>query len=1064
MGTQCTPQSMGLPSQETIPQEMEVDFSKEVDYREDPESAKLDSGSCPEATVNPSTQTTVILADAVNSDEDLDSEKPSKDRSSRNSKQSNDAITSPRKAKREKSSSKWRLDEARRPLIDEAPVFYPTEEEFKDTLGYIATLRSKAEKYGICRIIPPSSWKPPCPLKEKCFWGCAAFTTRVQQVDKLQNREPMTKRSKNRCQRRKKRRKRLRFGMTRRRNSSNASENNDCATSDTEEKFGFQSGSDFTLEIFEKYAAEFKEKYFGINATSQNSVRDDKEIPQEPWQPSVEEIEGEYWRIVEEPTEEIEVHYGADLDTGMFGSGFQKASPSNKSESDPYVVSGWNLNNLPRLPGSVLSFEKEDISGVLVPWLYIGMCFSSFCWHVEDHHLYSLNYMHFGDSKVWYGVPGNDAVKLEEAMRKHLPELFEEQPDLLHELVTQLSPSVLKSEGVPVYRAIQNPGEFILTFPRAYHSGFNCGFNCAEAVNVAPVDWLPHGQCAVELYREQHRKTSLSHDKLLLGVVREAVKEHLQPSSLHNRWRSACGKNGVLTEAFKTRVQMEQKAREGLSCLSRFKKMDKDYDSSSERECFSCFYDLHLSAAGCECSPSRFACLNHASLLCSCEPTKRFMFFRHDIDELNSIVAALEGDLSTLKLWGSTLKLDDFQHREVGKCEEGNGRFPDLNMETPECSSQQKKNISLAKEEQGCSPGVPKPACSSNSMVMGVNDRNMDKSFMEYEQLGISNYLIRSSSECGSSMSLNHSSELASPCRFPIRNSNEASCSRDSERPRKSSSKLFGVDLQRNGQLSQPVKAPSNQLKEISRICEIPKYFVEPLEFGTAMYRKNWYSKQAIFPKGFKSRVLFFSVLNPAETCSYISEVLDAGLLGPLFKVTVEEHPEVSFTHSSALQCWELVRERLNEAIIKHRSLGNTNLPPLQTPDSVNGLEMFGFLSPLIVQVVEALDPYHQCTEYWMSKSITSSAPKSTDRKELSPGNTQKLFGVHLTKTEQNNLDVNTNSSVEEVQNILGGLFKKANREELKMMHKIFCSGSGSSSWRVAFATLLEEIKKDVDK
>lgn len=68
-------------------------------------------------------------------------------------------------------------------------------------------------------------------------------------------------------------------------------------------------------------------------------------------------------------------------------------------------------------------------------------------------------------------------------------------------------------------------------------------------------------------------------------------------------------------------------------------------------------------------------------------------------------------------------------------------------------------------------------------------------------------------------------------------------------------------------------------------------------------------------------------------------------------QVTVEEHPEVSFTHSSALQCWELVRERLNEAIIKHRSLGNTNLPPLQTPDSVNGLEMFGFLSPLIVQV-----------------------------------------------------------------------------------------------------------------
>lgn len=46
--------------------------------------------------------------------------------------------------------------------------------------------------------------------------------------------------------------------------------------------------------------------------------------------------------------------------------------------------------------------------------------------------------MHFGDPKVWYGVPGIDAVKLEDAMKKHLPELFEEQPDLLHELASLL--------------------------------------------------------------------------------------------------------------------------------------------------------------------------------------------------------------------------------------------------------------------------------------------------------------------------------------------------------------------------------------------------------------------------------------------------------------------------------------------------------------------------------------------------------------------------------------------------------------------------------------------------
>jgi len=45
--------------------------------------------------------------------------------------------------------------------------------------------------------------------------------------------------------------------------------------------------------------------------------------------------------------------------------------------------------------------------------------------------------MHLGAPKMWYGVPAKDACKLEEAMRKQLPELFEEQPDLLHKLVSE---------------------------------------------------------------------------------------------------------------------------------------------------------------------------------------------------------------------------------------------------------------------------------------------------------------------------------------------------------------------------------------------------------------------------------------------------------------------------------------------------------------------------------------------------------------------------------------------------------------------------------------------------
>jgi histone demethylase JARID1 len=68
--------------------------------------------------------------------------------------------------------------------LEEAPVFHPSEEEFQNALLYIASIREQAEPYGLCRIVPPSSWQPPFALP--AGWK---FKTKVQKVHHLQERQ-----------------------------------------------------------------------------------------------------------------------------------------------------------------------------------------------------------------------------------------------------------------------------------------------------------------------------------------------------------------------------------------------------------------------------------------------------------------------------------------------------------------------------------------------------------------------------------------------------------------------------------------------------------------------------------------------------------------------------------------------------------------------------------------------------------------------------------------------------------------------------------------------------------
>jgi [histone H3]-trimethyl-L-lysine9/36 demethylase len=47
-----------------------------------------------------------------------------------------------------------------------------------------------------------------------------------------------------------------------------------------------------------------------------------------------------------------------------------------------------------------------------------------------------------------------------------------------------------------MHKTVQRPGEFIIARAMGYHSGFNAGYNIAEAVNFAMPSWLEIGEKA----------------------------------------------------------------------------------------------------------------------------------------------------------------------------------------------------------------------------------------------------------------------------------------------------------------------------------------------------------------------------------------------------------------------------------------------------------------------------------------------------------------------------------------------------------------------------------------
>eukprot|EP00656_Telonema_subtile_P047700 TRINITY_DN5504_c0_g2_i8.p1 TRINITY_DN5504_c0_g2~~TRINITY_DN5504_c0_g2_i8.p1 ORF type:complete len:865 (+),score=66.13 TRINITY_DN5504_c0_g2_i8:239-2833(+) len=374
----------------------------------------------------------------------------------------------------------------------------------------------------------------------------------------------------------------------------------------------------YSCETFEEVARSRKENYFG---KPENEV-------------SIREVEKAYWNeLGVQYGSEVEVEYGNDLPTNKHGSGFPSVQPNAKKQ----FGQDWYFDQLIKNRGNLLRTMSDQISGITNPWLYIAQYFSTFCWHNEDSHLFSLNYMHKGKPKIWYTVPASNADKFAEVMKLKFPELFAAYPNALFQLCTMINPSVLINHGVEVYRGVQQPGSFIVTFPKAYHGGFSTGFNCAEAVNFALPEWLPFANDCKRLYREEHHFSPVCIEQVVLN---EAISRPQSSSIAHLKECLLV----IVGEEQRLRAQLAEAGATEFPIKTLPGRRTLEDGQHKLDQCAICRQDLYMSfvtckKAGCK---ERKVCLHHAYNQCGCEMETRQLYYRYTAGEFKKMIDVLE--------------------------------------------------------------------------------------------------------------------------------------------------------------------------------------------------------------------------------------------------------------------------------------------------------------------------------------------------------------------------------------------------------------------------------------
>lgn len=184
----------------------------------------------------------------------------------------------------------------------------------------------------------------------------------------------------------------------------------------------------------------------------------------------------------------------SEIISGEVRDGITRYSSDNDATPELRAFLGLGDPHLTELPGNVIHDSKSKVTGIHTPYLYIGRSYTLFALHAEDYNALSLNYQHLGTPKTWRVVCPRDFHMVESFVAGVITSPYGNKGNkkcsqFVRHASVFLPGKTLEAVGARSILFRQNPGELVVTWPLAYHEGWNEGINVNEACGYGHKNW-----------------------------------------------------------------------------------------------------------------------------------------------------------------------------------------------------------------------------------------------------------------------------------------------------------------------------------------------------------------------------------------------------------------------------------------------------------------------------------------------------------------------------------------------------------------------------------------------